>query len=40
MMRVGDHDKGESLPPEVIVGQIEVFQCEQKVVKGLGRDFD
>lgn len=28
------------LPPEVIVGHVEVFQCEQKVVEGLDRDFN
>lgn len=37
-MRVSDHNRG--LPPEVIVGHVEVFQCEQEVVKGLGGDFD
>lgn len=30
----------KSLPPEVVVGHVEVFQCEQEVVKGLDRDFD
>lgn len=29
-----------SSPPEVVVGHVKVFQCEQEVVKGLSRDFD
>ena len=39
-MRVGDYNRSKSLPPEVIVGHVEVFQCEQEVVEGLDRDFD
>lgn len=30
----------KGLPPEVIVRHVEVFQCEQEVIKGLDRDFD
>lgn len=30
----------EVLPPEVIVGHVKVFQCEQEVIKGLCRNFD
>lgn len=27
-------------PPQVVVGHVQVFQREQEVVKGLGRDLD
>lgn len=37
---MGDHNREQSLPPEVIVGHVEIFQCKQEVVKGLDRDFD
>lgn len=32
--------KTKSLPPQVIVGHVKVFQCEQEVIKGLCRYFD
>lgn len=32
--------EAEVLPPEVIVGHVEVFQCEQEVVEGLDGDFN
>lgn len=37
---LGDLNRCKSIPPEVIVGHVEVFQCEQEVIKGLGRDFN
>ena len=36
----GGSQQDQNLLPEVIVGHVEVFQCEQEVVKGLGGDFD
>lgn len=37
---VADHNRGKTLPPEVIVGQVKVLQCKQEVIKSLGRDFN
>lgn len=36
----GGSQQDRNLLPEVIVGHVEIFQCEQEVVKGLRRDFD
>lgn len=36
---MSDACRCKTLPPEVIVGHVKVFQCEQEVIKGLGRDF-
>ena len=36
----GGSQQDQNLLPEVIVGHVEVFQCEQEVIKGLGGDFD
>lgn len=38
--RLSDQNRHKNVPPEVIVGHVKVFQCEQEVIKGLGRDFD
>lgn len=42
MMREGVavHNNGKSLPPEVIVGEVEVLQCKQEVIKSLGRNLN
>lgn len=37
---MGDQNREQSLPPEVIVGHVEIFQCKQEVIKGLDRDFN
>ena len=37
---MGENGGDKSAPPEVIVGHVEVFQCEQEVIEGLGGDFD
>lgn len=38
--RLGEHSRDKNIPPEVVVGHVKVFQCEQEVVKGLDGDFD
>lgn len=36
----GSMSADQSSPPEVVVGHVQVFQCEQEVIKGLSRNFD
>lgn len=37
---VADHSRGRSLPPEVVVRKVQILQCKQEVIEGLGRDFN
>lgn len=35
-----DPTRNKNIPFEVVVGHVEVFQCEQEIVEGLAGDFD